>query len=208
MATLTGDVRITGVINDQEFSADGTATGDPDTGEYEVQLDYERVPAGWHPLMYTDVKVSLLFHREEGDGKNFLTLAGGRYTSAGSIDLGDGYVLRNNTMIELLDKHSFRAVYVMYGTAVTGELTGFDEFEETMLPLGPGKIAALAIARWPRADGTSLDAMFSTRYQLANGGRLHRPQFRKMEAEPSFDGRSFRSRYRGFIRHHHQIAGD
>jgi hypothetical protein len=201
MPRLSGDVRITGVINDQEFSASGDAAGDPDTGEYEVRLEYEHVPEGWHPLMYTDVKVSLLFHREEGRGKNFLTLADGRYTSAGTIDLGGGNILRNNTMIELLDERTFRAVYVMYGTAQTGELTRMHHFEETMLPLGPGRVAALALARWERKDGSELDALFSTRYQWSGGGQLAHPQFRKLEAEPSFDGKTFRSSYRGFIKH-------
>jgi hypothetical protein len=200
MPQLSGEVRITGVINDQEFSASGDAAGDPDTGEYEVRLEYERVPKGWHPLMYTDVKVSLLFHRQEGRGKNFHTLADGRYTSAGTIDLGGGNLLRNNTVIELLDDRSFRAVYVMYGTAQTGELARMQSFEETMLPFGPGRIAALAVARWERTDGSELDALFSTRYEWDGDGHLEHPQFRKLEAEPSFDGTTFRSQYRGFIK--------
>ncbi|GHF33185.1 hypothetical protein GCM10017776_59610 [Streptomyces griseoluteus] len=33
---MSGDVRITGVINDEEFAAEGQASGDPTTGVYEV----------------------------------------------------------------------------------------------------------------------------------------------------------------------------
>src|SRR6266487_4292281 len=104
---LSGTVRITGVINDDEFAAEGEASGNPETGEYAVELRYERVPRDWHPLLYTDVKVSLLFHREEGHGQNFLSLANGKYRSAGTIDLGQGNVLRNNTVITLLDERRF-----------------------------------------------------------------------------------------------------
>src|SRR6266540_2593677 len=75
--TLSGEVRITGVINDEEFSAEGEASGNPTTGEYRVTLNYKHIPRGWHPLMYTDVKVSLLFLKEEGSAVNFLTLCGG-----------------------------------------------------------------------------------------------------------------------------------
>jgi len=49
---ISGDVRVSGVINDYEFSAEGEATGNPSTGEYSVKLDYTDVPKGLHPLMY------------------------------------------------------------------------------------------------------------------------------------------------------------
>ncbi len=113
---LSGEVRVTGVINDEEFAAEGEASGDPETGRYKVTLRYDNVPDGWDPIMYTDVKVSLLFHREEGRGQNFLSAAGGTYRSAGNIDFGQGDLLRNNTVIELLDESTFRAVYVMHGS--------------------------------------------------------------------------------------------
>jgi hypothetical protein len=80
---------ISGNVKDEEFSAAGEAAGSPETGEFRVRLDYRHVPSGWHPHMYPDVKVSLLFLREEDGGQNFLTLAGGQYTSAGTIDVGD-----------------------------------------------------------------------------------------------------------------------
>ncbi len=198
---LSGEVRITGVINDEEFSASGEASGSPSTGEYTVRLDYASIPRGWHPHMYTDVKVSLLFLREEGNGKNFLSLAGGKYTSAGTIDLGDGNVLRNNTVIELLDERTFRAVYVMYGTAQVGELGPMEYFEETMLPWGPGRIAALGLARWTRPDGQPIDALFSTRYNFDERHRLDRPQFRRIEAKPRMEARTFAASYTGFVQH-------
>jgi hypothetical protein len=208
---LSGEIRVTGVINEDEFAAAGEAHGNPETGEYEVTLEYETVPRDWDPLMYSDVKVSLLFHREEDGGQNFLSLADGRYRSAGTIDLGDGNVLRNNTVIEVLEPTVFRAVYVMYGTARTGRLTGIEHFEETMLPFGPGRVAAIAVARWRKEDGEPLDALFSTRYEFENGAALKRPQMRRMDAEPTFEtkgdnarGRlrhgTFRSRYNGVTR--------
>ncbi|GHF33193.1 hypothetical protein E5082_31910 [Streptomyces griseoluteus] len=80
--------------------------------------------------MYTDVKVSLLFHREEVEGKNLLSLANGTYRTAGTIDLGSGNVLRNNTVIQLVNEDRFNAVYVMNGTAQTGELENIEFFEE------------------------------------------------------------------------------
>lgn len=207
---LFGEVRVTGVINDEEFAASGEASGDPESGEYDVRLDYENVPNDWDPLMYTDVKVSLLFHREEEGGRNFLTLANGTYRSAGTIDLGDGNVLRNNTVIELLGDNRFRAVYVMYGTAKTGPLEGIEFFEETMLPFGPGRVAALALARWRKEGGEDLDALFSTRYEFDHSNRLDRPQFRRLEAAPTFEATAkeqerakagcFSCRYQGLIR--------
>jgi hypothetical protein len=197
---LAGTVRITGVINDSEFWAEGEASGNPSTGEYKVHLDYKSVPPGWDPLMYTDVKVSLLFLKEEGKAQNFLRLANGNYTSAGTIDLGDGNVLRNNTRISLLDKRTFVAVYVMYGTAHTGELSSMEFFEETLLPFGKGRIAALGLARWKRPDGTDLDAMFSTQYYLENGSQLAHPQVRRIEAKPNFQEGRFASTYVGKVR--------
>lgn len=197
--TLHGEVRITGIINDEEFAAEGEAEGSPETGEYSVRLAYERVPTGWHPLMYTDVKVSLLFLREEKGGQNFLTLAGGSYRSAGSIDLGEGNLLRNNTDIRMIGNDTFRAVYVMHGTAHTGELTGMDYFEETMLPFGDGKVAALALARWSRREGDPVEAIFSTRYMFDSGRQLEHPQFRRVEAQPSFTDMVFESRYQAYV---------
>jgi hypothetical protein len=198
---ISGDVRISGVINDYEFSAEGEATGNPSTGEYSVKLDYTDVPKGWHPLMYTDVKVSLLFLKEEDGGKNFLSLANGTYTSAGSIDFGEGYVLRNNTNIRMVDDSTFQAVYIMTGTAQMDELTNLQFFEETMLPMGPGKIAALAIARWQCRNDEPLEAIFSTRYNFDSQARLDRPQVRRIEANPTMEGmRNFSSTYTGFVR--------
>jgi hypothetical protein len=183
---LEGTVFISGVINDCEFSAEGSTEGDASTGEYKVRLDYKSVPKGWDPLMYTDVKVSLIFLKEENDGLNFLSLAGGKYTSSGSIDFGDGNSLRNNTMIEVQGSR-IRAVYVMYGTAKTGDLGGMEFFEETMVPFGPGRIAALGLARWRTRAGEPLDAIFSTRYDFSPKKSLSRPQVRRIEPRPSFD---------------------
>lgn len=200
MSKLSGSVRITGVINDDEFWAEGEAVGDPESGEYTVRLEYERVPRGWDPLLYTDVKVSLLFHREEQEGRNLLSVTGGSYRTSGSIDLGNGNLLRNNTMIEMVDDETFRAVYVMYGTAQTGKLQDIEFFEETMIPFGKGKIAALALARWKTTDGKDLDAIFSTKYVLSNEeAALEGAQFRRMEAHPTFDGRTFQCSYNGYI---------
>lgn len=197
---LSGDVRITGIINDEEFSASGEASGDSSTGEYTVRLEYAHIPKGWHPIMYTDVKVSLLFLREQDQGQNFLTLTGGRYTSAGTIDLGGGNILRNNTVIKLIDETHFTAVYVMHGTAQTGELSTMEHFEETMLPWGPGRIAALGIARWKTVHGKQIDGLFSTRYMFDEKYRLGRPQVRRIEAKPSLREMTFGSTYTSFVR--------
>lgn len=197
---LAGEVRITGVINDQEFSATGRASGDPSTGEYDLQLEYERIPADWHPLMYLDPKIGLLFHREEGRGRNVLNARGKGFRSSGTIDLGDGNVLRNNAVIRV-DGDRISASYVMYGTARTGDLAAVDFFEETVLPFGPGKLAGLAIARWKRSDGSTLDGLLSTRYEFDPATSLERPQLRKMEATASLDGGKYHSQHRGLIRH-------
>jgi hypothetical protein len=198
---LSGTVFISGVINDCEFSADGHASGDADSGQYTVELNYKTVPAGWDPLMYTDVKVSLLFLKEEQGATNFLSLTGGKYTSSGSIDFGDGNYLRNNTTIEVVDGNKIRAVYVMYGTAKTGRLSSMEFFEETLLPFGPGRIAALAVARWKTADGKPLDAIFSTRYDFDKKHSLKQSQVRRIEARPSFDKLTsrFSSTYQGRV---------
>lgn len=197
---VSGDVRISGVINDVEFSAAGEASGDAATGEYRVELRYAGIPKDWHPFMYTDVKVSLLFLREEENGKNFHTLADGIYTSAGTIDLGGGNVLRNNTVIRMVDANTFTAVYVMYGTARMDELVSMEYFEETMLPWGPGRVAALGIAQWKTQQGDSVDALFSTRYHFDPQYRLDRPQVRRIEAKPALNGTTFSSTYRAFVR--------
>ncbi|GHF33202.1 hypothetical protein E5082_31915 [Streptomyces griseoluteus] len=69
-----------------------------------------------------------------------------------------------------------------------------------MLSFDSGNIAALAVARWRKSDGSNLDAIFSTRYKLADArAALPRPQFRRMEAQPSFDGKRFHCAYNGYI---------
>ena len=68
---ISGEVKISGAINDVEFSAVGEASGDPSRGEFTVRLDYTTIPAGWHPLVYIDPKVNFLFIRKEGGAKNF-----------------------------------------------------------------------------------------------------------------------------------------
>jgi hypothetical protein len=196
---MSGDIRITGAINDEEFSAQGSASGNPSTGEYKVRLDYTNIPKGWHPFMYTDVKVSLLFLREEDGGTNFLNLTAGTYKSAGTIDLGDGNILRNNTNIKRTGSNTFVAVYVMNGTAHIDELVGMDYFEETMLPFGPGRIASLAIAQW-KTKRKPVEALFSTRYLFEEKYRLDRAQFRRIEATPQFDGKSFTCTYKAFVK--------
>jgi hypothetical protein len=201
---ISGDVRISGIINDEEFSATGEAAGDPVTGRYQVTLNYTSIPKGWHPFMYTDVKVSLLFLKEEGGAQNFLSLANGVYQSAGTIDLGNGNLLKNNTNIRMLNKNRFTAVYVMCGTAHTGDLNQMEFFEETLLPFGPGRIAAIAMARWKSRSGEVFDALFSTRYIFDSKKELKRPQFRRVNAnatlKASKTGGTFRASYTGFVR--------
>ena len=197
---ITGDVRITGIINDEEFSATGNAEGDPESGRYRVTLKYQSVPKGWHPYLYTDVKVSLLFLKEEGGGKNFLSLTGGVYQSAGTIDLGNGNLLKNNTKIRMIDKKRFTAVYVMSGTAHTGEVGPMEFFEETMLPVGPGQIAALGLARWKTGEGETIDAIFATRYLFDRKHQLEQPQFRRIEAAAGLKASTFSATYSSFVR--------
>jgi hypothetical protein len=184
---ITGKVKVTGVINDEEFAATGEVAGDPEAGRFRARLAYEHVPANWHPIMYTDVKAGLLFYREVGLGQNFLSLADGTYTAAGHIDLGGGALLRNHAVIELLDEHTFRAAYVMHGIAPTGPLAALEHFEETMIPMGPGRVGAVAFARWKREDGSDLDAMFSTRFDFPNKATLAGSQLRTIVASPRFE---------------------
>lgn len=191
MVQITGNVRISGVINDVEFSASGSATGDPSAGRYKVSLKYSEIPKGWHPLMYADPKVGLLFLKEQDGGENFQSVTGGRYTSAGTIDLGDGNLLRNNADIRMLTGNRFIANYVMSGTAHIDRLIALEFFEETMLPLGPGRAVGLAIARWKTRGGKPLDGLFSNRYSFDPRRRLARPQVRRIEAKPTMRGMSF-----------------
>ena len=199
-ADLNGKVRIVGVINDEEFAADGDVSGNPSTGEFRVRLDYNHIPAGWHPHMYIDVKVGLLFLREEDGGQNFLTLSKGKYRSTGSIDLGGGFSIRNNAEIAMRDEHSFIANYAMFGVAHLGELAELEHFEETMLPMGPGQIAAIALARWKRPGAEPVDAVFATRYRLSEPITLGAVQVRRLHAEPSVRGKRFECTYTAFVR--------
>ena len=196
---IKGAVKISGVINDEEFSAKGEASGNPETGEFMVRLDYTNFPKGWHPFMYMDVKVGLLFLKEICEGQNLLSLAEGNYTAAGSIDLGNGNMVRNHARIKMLDKDTFNAVYLMHGIAHTGELLAMEYFEETMLPMDNGVVAALGIARWKTKEGKPLDAMLSTKYNFDPKLRLKRAQFRRIEATPKLEGMSFTCTYKGFV---------
>lgn len=198
MSKLTGRVRISGVINDDEFRAQGEAAGDPETGEYQVHLEYEQVPRDWDPILYTDAKVGLLFQKEDDNSKNMHSLTDGNFLASGIIDLGRGNFLRNNASIKMLDNETFVADYVMHGTAKTGVLNNIDFFEETMVPFGDGVIAGMALARWKTADGNNLDAIFSTRYTLDNKSQtLTGPQLRRLDAHPRCNGSVFDCDYRG-----------
>jgi hypothetical protein len=197
---MQGEVHISGVINDEEFSAHGEASGNPQTGEYRLELRYSSIPKGWHPFLYTDPKVGLLFLREEEQGRNLLTLARGIYTASTTIDLGEGNLLRNNAVIRMVDANRFVASYAMYGTSRIEALIGMDYLEETMLPMGPGRIAALAIARWSTADGGKIDAILSTRYTFDVQHRLDRPQIRRIEVQPDLQANTFTARFTGSAR--------
>ena len=197
---ISGDVRISGVINDEEFTASGNASGNPDTGEFQVMLNYENIPKGWHPFMYVDIKASLLFLREEAKGQNFLSLNGGVYRSAGTIQFGDGNILHNHTNIRMLNDRKFTAVYYMQGTAHTGRILGLEYFEETMLPMGNGNIAALAIAKWKSENQKPLTAMLATRYIFDEKKSLKQPQFRRIEAKPKLDKNVFSCTYIGYVK--------
>jgi hypothetical protein len=201
MAKLSGEVRITGVINDEEFSAAGEASGDTSTGDFRVKLEYTHIPKGWHPLMYMDVKVGLLFLREEGQGQNLLSLADGSYTSAATIDLGDGNIVRNNAVIKRTGETVFIANYAMFGTAHISELVSMEHFEETMLPLGSGRIGALGLTRWKTADGKVVDGLSMTKYKFDEKRQLGRPQVRKLEAKPTVRGMTVETHYTSFVRH-------
>lgn len=199
---LSGKVRISGVINDEKFEAEGDAQGNTETGEYSLRLNYDHIPRNWHPTLYSDPKVGLLFQREEGRGQNYLSLTGGTFRSSGFIELGEGFLLRTTAVIRLLDQRTFQAVYAMYGTAHTGDLTGLDFFEETMLPFGPQQVVGLGLSRWRRGDGSTLDGVSLTRYHFDSGPGLRGPQVRRVDLSPEFDKRrgAFSGKFRGHVK--------
>lgn len=192
---LTAEIRITGAINDEEFGATGNATGDPQTGKWHLRLDYSNFPANWHPFLYVDAKVGLLYYREHEGGKNMLSLAGGSFRASSTIDLGHGFILHNNAEIKRVTQTHFRASYLMYGTIRTFELTEVESFQEIMVPVGPGRVAGLALARW-RGGVEKLEAIMSTRYDFEPVGSLDQTQLRVLTAEPSLTGRTVEIGYR------------
>jgi len=197
---ISGSVHITGIINAHEFSAHGTASGDPATGDYRLSLEYDEIPPGWHPFAYVDPKVGLLFHREEDGGRNLLSLADGTYRSAGTLDLGEGNFLHNNAHIRMTGATTFEASYMMFGTAHLHELAAVDYFEETMLPMGPGRLGGLALTRWSGRNKEVIDGFLATRYQMASKRGLDRPQLRRFEAKPSLKGNVFTCEFNGYVR--------
>jgi hypothetical protein len=192
--TLTADIRITGAINDEEFAATGQASGDPGTGEWRLQLDYSHFPANWHPFLYIDAKIGMLFINERDEGKNMLSLADGSFRASTTIDLGSGFLLRNNALIEKVGDERYRASYLMHGTTRIFELTEVESFEEVMVPLGPGRVAGLAVARW-KGGLETLEAVMSTRYTFDTARTLDAVQVRRFDAKPRLSGRTFTSEY-------------
>lgn len=190
-----------GRVGDRETGNDLVlALSDPTMGGTALaRSSYGSVSIARDPLMYTDVKVSLLFHREEDGAKNLLTLSGGNFRTSGTIDLGGGNLLRNHSVIQM-EAGSFKAAYIMAGTAHTGALSTLEYFEETMFPFGPGRIASVAVARWSRQDGPPLDALFSSRYEWDGDATLDEPQTRQFRSHARLDGLSFGSRYEGVVR--------
>jgi hypothetical protein len=192
--TLTADIRITGAINDEEFAATGEASGDPTTGEWRLQLDYSHFPANWHPFLYIDAKIGLLFVKEHEGCKNLLSLADGAFRASTTIDFGGGYLLRNNALIERLSDEHFRASYLMHGTTRVPELMSVESFEEVMVPLGDGRIAGMAVARW-RGEREAVEAVMCTRYSYDTLRGLDRMQLRRFEAKPALADMTFSADY-------------
>jgi hypothetical protein len=193
--TLTAEIKITGAINDEEFGATGSASGDPQTGQWHLRLDYSNFPANWHPFLYVDAKVGLIYYREHEGGRNMLSLSDGSFRASSTIDLGHGFILRNNAEIKKVSQTHFRASYLMYGTIRTFELTEIESFQEIMVPAGPGRVAGLALARW-RGGVEKLEAIQSTRYDFETARTLDQTQLRVLTAEPSLSRHTVEIDYR------------
>jgi hypothetical protein len=196
--TLTAEIRITGAINDEEFAATGEASGDPATGEWRLQLDYSHFPADWHPFLYVDAKIGLLFVKEHAGGKNLLSLADGAFRASTTIDFGGGSLLRNNALIERLSDEHFRASYLMHGTTRVPKLTSVESFEEVMVPLGDGRVAGMAIARW-KGERDSVEAVMSTRYSYDTLRGLEHMQLRRFDVKPQLTDMTFSADYRAEV---------
>lgn len=195
--TLTAEITIAGAINDEEFRASGEAAGDPGSGEWRLRLDYTNIPNHWHPFLYIDAKVGLLFIKELGGGQNMLTLADGSYRASSSIDFGAGNLVRNNAVIERKDNSTFRAAYLMHGTVRAFDLHEVLTFDEVMVPVGPGRVAGVAIGRWKGLE--TLEAVMSTRYIFDVARTLDQVQVRRFDCEPTLQGNTFECLYRAEV---------
>jgi hypothetical protein len=63
----------------------------------------------------------------------------------------------------------------MYGTPQLGELGELEHFEETMLPMGPGRVAALAVLAGSAPEGR-WSMRFSQRVINLNGDGRFQPR--------------------------------
>jgi hypothetical protein len=69
-----------------------------------------------------------------------------------------------------------------------------------MLPFGPGKIAAMSIARWKTKGNTTLDAVISTVYTFEEKDTLNLAQVRRFDATPKLENNSFSCTYKSVVK--------
>jgi len=189
--TFTLEISGTGVVNDVEFEARGSGTGNSSTGRLQFAVEYSAIAEDTDPfahLLGVLILETTVFGREIGNAQSLLTLADGVFEFTQEV-MGDGIeVGSHGSVVHGDDEQSFRWTSISEGRVELRDVQRIEPFEAVMLPQGPGKM--LDVLELPLVAGDSTHRVHIVRhFSFSPRAELPGIQLRRISVEPTIDGR-------------------
>lgn len=190
-----------GHINGEDFSGQGTGTGDAETGAWDFAVTFSRIPpqgSAFATLIGILILPTMIFGREDENTTNLLTLAGGDVEFTQLTD-GERIAVQSYGSIRAVDSTTMLWRSQAVGTLELGEVYGIEPFDAVMVPSGHGRI--FDILTFPFQTNKGRELVNAVRNVTFNPYfELQQVQFRRIEIEPSGDGAFVRVNTRSQLR--------
>lgn len=187
------EISSAGRINGEDFDGRGWGTGDAETGAWDFEVTFSRVPreaSAFATLVGILILPTIIFGREDDDTTNLLTLAGGDIEFTQLTD-GSGVAVQSQGNIRTQGPDTMIWRSEAFGDLQMPEVHGVEPFDAVMLPSGPGRIAD--VLTFPFLTKRGRELVHAVRNVTFNPqAELRHVQFRRIEIRPTSEGSTVR----------------
>jgi len=179
------DITSVGLINSEEFEGHGVGIGDPDSGSWDFEVTFSRVPLdtdAFATLVGILILPTVIFGREEDGTKNLLTLADGNLEFT-QLTEGDDAGVRSHGSIRAGQEGRLSWFSRAEGEMRIREVREVEPFDAIMLPLGAGKIVDVLTFPFITSKGRQLVHAIRT-ITFSPNVELPGVQLRRVHIEP------------------------